>query len=278
MSSNAQTGFSKVADMYASKTLTHEQRVFGAQFDFPPTPARMKFVVLSMPRTGSTLLCSALYKSRQAGCPFEYLHPHALQAYMKRTGRSSLPEYINEIMARRTSPNGVFGIKLHYGQFFQMFCESDEKFKVGLEFLKFFDRFILTHRKNKVDQAVSQLLAEETGIWNSNDPGDSNIHGRDLESKDIETLLRFIATFVHQEFAWRRIFGDLTQPKIELSFEDLIANPPERIGAILRFLGISLDSGAVPSPETVRLTNSTAALMKERFFKAIGVDLPKGPV
>ena len=42
----------------------------GEPFDLPPSPLRPRtYVVASLPRTGSTLLCNALWDTGRAGAP-----------------------------------------------------------------------------------------------------------------------------------------------------------------------------------------------------------------
>src|SRR5262245_26012767 len=54
--------------------------------DLPPAPKRMSYLICSSSRTGSNLLCAALWTTQMAGRPFEYLHPAAIAAYRRRIG------------------------------------------------------------------------------------------------------------------------------------------------------------------------------------------------
>lgn len=75
-----------------------------------------------------------------AGDPLEYLNLFYVQAYAKRSGISdpeefsrslcrspdTLFKYLAFVEARRTSPNGVFGLKLHHSQFASIFNDKPE--------------------------------------------------------------------------------------------------------------------------------------------------------
>src|SRR5262249_15586129 len=85
--------------------------------DFPPTACRFKYLICSTPRSGSTLLSTGLASTGRAGRPLEYLSQPYGVVFKERNGRLLLPEYWRFLVTRRTTPNGVFGMKMHFDQF-----------------------------------------------------------------------------------------------------------------------------------------------------------------
>lgn len=82
-----------------------------------PTPADVTYVVCSTMRSGSNLLCEGLLGTGLAGVPAEYFNPRQRARITERWGcGDTTAEYIHELRARRTGPNGVFGLKLHSHQ------------------------------------------------------------------------------------------------------------------------------------------------------------------
>ncbi|EDX85301.1 hypothetical protein S7335_3000 [Synechococcus sp. PCC 7335] len=60
------------------------------------------------------MLEHALYRTNSFGFPLEYANPHNPVEWNRRFNTDSLPRALAEIQQRRTSPNGVFSIKVHY--------------------------------------------------------------------------------------------------------------------------------------------------------------------
>ena len=90
----------------------------GPENDLPPAACSFRYLVCSSPRTGSNVITAALQHSGLGGVPFEYLHPNAVPLVFKRFGRANgtMKQYLGLIESCRTSANGVFGIKVHFGQ------------------------------------------------------------------------------------------------------------------------------------------------------------------
>src|SRR5262249_42563360 len=131
-----------------SKTPTLEEQieaVISQEHDLPPAPKRMSYLVCSSDRTGSSLLCFALWRTQMAGRPFEYLQPAVIAAYRRRIGtpRFATPlEYLRLLYARRTTPNGVFGLKLRFWEFNSYFRNTSDK----QNFLRSFEHIIVLGR------------------------------------------------------------------------------------------------------------------------------------
>jgi LPS sulfotransferase NodH len=240
---------------------------FNRDFDFPPTLPVMKYLVLSAPRTGSTMLCSALTETQNAGRPLEYFNGKALDAFRAMTGSKSLNAYIDYLLYRRTSPNGVFGMKLHFGQFRDLFGPKSRT--TGVEFLKLFDKFILIHRRDKISQAISMFVAQSAGVWNRRTAAQAT-DLPELQQRDYEQIAANLVLCLKEESGWRELIATRRLEAIELAYEDMIASPSERFGEVLSFLGIRVDNPQSIRPTTVRLSNDGHQAVRESFLKVIG--------
>ena len=96
-------------------------------FEFERTEPRASYLVCSIPRSGSSLLCELLGGTGLAGAPAEFFHPDKMAALQQRWGVEGLDDYLRELFARKTSPNGVFGTKAHWGQYKPLFGEADPR-------------------------------------------------------------------------------------------------------------------------------------------------------
>ena len=96
-------------------------------FEFERTEPRASYMVCSIPRSGSSLLCELLASTGVAGAPAEFFHPDKMAALQQRWEADELDDYLRELLARKTSPNGVFGTKAHWGQYNPLFGDSDPR-------------------------------------------------------------------------------------------------------------------------------------------------------
>ncbi len=120
-----------------------------------PTPTDVTYVVCSTMRSGSNLLCEGLMGTGVAGVPAEYFNPRARARLTERWGcGDTTAHYIDELRARRSGPNGVFGMKLHSHQMRNL---------DALDVLLPGAVYISLRRLDTDAQAVSLWTAQETG-------------------------------------------------------------------------------------------------------------------
>jgi LPS sulfotransferase NodH len=246
-----------------------EDRLFGAAYDLPPTPVRRRYVVLSSPRSGSTMLCSALIASGLAGYPMEYLSPRNIARYREVRRHWSVAESMSDFERRRTSGNGCFGIKLHANQYVAVFGPQIGGDRAGVKFLRGFDRFILCHRRGKVEQAISNILANERQVWNYDGAGKPAFAARGFQPRDVELISTEIARSAGEERFWREAVEKLGLPAIEIAYEDLASDEPGTLARAFAFLGLPAPDGSV-RPTTRRLADETHAALKAGYLAAIG--------
>jgi LPS sulfotransferase NodH len=90
----------------------------GVELEAGKLPSR-GYLICCLERTGSTLLAKSLSKTEVAGHPIEYFNPVMQDKPRIREilGDSALVEGLDKILAAGTTPNGVFGAKVHWGHF-----------------------------------------------------------------------------------------------------------------------------------------------------------------
>ena len=131
-----------------------------------PEPGDVVYVVCTTMRSGSGLLCHGLRGTGLAGVPAEYFHPRQRARLAERWRCSDTTAgYIRELRARRSGPNGVFGLKLHSHQMRNL--DALDSLLPGAGYVRL--------RRRDIDaQAVSlwtalqtrQFYSEtETGLW-----------------------------------------------------------------------------------------------------------------
>lgn len=243
-------------------------RMFSEENDWPQVLVRWRYIVLSTPRTGSSMLCSALAASGVAGRAIEYLNPANIRLYRQLRGPTSVPDILRDFESRRTSPNGVFGIKVHASQYQAIYQQGGELAGAGADFLRSFDRHILIYRRDKVDQAISRILAAEPdGEWNVPN-GVRPPQRRRFESRDAGKIMKLVAQLASEEEYWRREIAAHSLTVIEVAYEDLAANTKQVLERVFAFLGVELPGGVIPMPTTKRRSNVANRALKQGFLAA----------
>jgi LPS sulfotransferase NodH len=129
------------------------------------------YLVLATPRSGSTLLGQGLQATGLAGDPKEFFG-HKMAFWMERWGTPDLPAYVARLLQERSTPNGVFGAKLLYGQLLHL--ERVARQEPGMADLPLAEilaslfpnpHLIWATRDDKVRQAISWFKARQTGVW-----------------------------------------------------------------------------------------------------------------
>ena len=223
------------------------------------------YIVLSGARTGSSMLCSALAASKQAGNPREFLHPDYANPYHQRKGRWSIAEFMAELVAEHTSPNGYFGMKVHDLQYRHFFGSDRE---AGLAFLGQFQRFIRVYRRNKIDQATSNMLANERQVWNITDPAKRPVE-RDFRPDDVDKIAAGVANFAKHDRFWQEVIGPFRKQTIDIAYEDLATDPEAEFARAMLHLGIEIDLDNIPKPTTVRVAGERTRRIRDEFLRSI---------
>jgi len=237
-----------------------------AACDLAPAQCRFKYLVCSTPRTGSTLLCTGLASSGSAGLPLEYYSGTHVQAYLHRIGSSKkalkLAEYWQFLLRHRTSPNGVFGMKMHFADLAHAFKTKQAQ----RSFLGEFDHFILLTRRNKLAQAVSFAKARETGTYRVG--ADESDAAPPPEAYNFRYLAKTLGWISDREAQWRVLLADLRDKTTAITYEELAADYAASLARILTALGLTDSIPALdPRPRIVPQRDETSRQWEDRFMQ-----------
>lgn len=212
-------------------TALYEEQ-FSPAHDFPGggEPTRY-YAIASTPRCGSHALGHTLFQTGTLGFPLEYFNPVNFPRWSERFGTEGFHETYASIRAHRTSPNGCFGTKLHFGHF--------ERLTGRHAFDSLFPgvKFVLLEREDLLGQAVSLAKARQTGAWIS---AQASQRAPSYSRTDIDRALEdlLVATT-----SWRLVLARQGWPYIRVSYEDFLEDPGRVIKRIADFVGVALDEG-----------------------------------
>jgi LPS sulfotransferase NodH len=231
---------------------------FSKKHNFRRVEAPSKILIIaSTPRCGSHMLGHALHETGCFGFPLEYTTPKNLVEWRRRLGAKNLQDVISKLQECRTSPNGVFGIKIHY---------SDIKEYGGFaKMVSLFPNayYILLSREDVLKQAVSLSIARQTGVW---------IAGQDATSNTLKYSYNKIELCLKQTIidnaSWRYKFEASGCSYVEMNF-DLVRN--DLIGSIqqiAKFVGIKVKQEKLPTVQVTKKQSSDINEEWARRFKA----------
>ncbi len=196
-------------------------------------PPRKSYIVAACPRSGSQYFCWKLWQTGLLGAPSEILNPGSEQRVLMNRLKSSSPaDYIAKLMARRTSRNGIFGLKTHFQQFEPFLKEYPALLEVLSPVV-----YIYLHRQDKVAQAVSMAKAQQTGWWTSRVEKGPKLPLR----YDRDMIANCLATVELQDRNWRKWFAAQNVTPFEVAYTDLTADTAAVVRSIVELLGVQND-------------------------------------
>lgn len=241
---------------------------YEGKFDFPRRSELPEFpyMLASVPRTGSTWFSHLLWRTGCLGAPLEYLNYEPAGPYYFAGHSSDQKRFLwASVLQRRTSANGVFGIKC-FPPHLQDLQEKDPEFltdvmatvlpRTARRRVVFFDR------RDRGAHAISYARAIISGVWRSEQEtaGPAEVAYSEIALDHASRLID------GQIGAWESMFRDLSIEPLRLWYEDALENPDEVIRTVAGYLGVPVDAAAATRvPEIKRQSQADAAKWAERY-------------
>lgn len=241
------------------------------KFDFPPVPEgpSISYLLASVPRAGSSFLSHELWRTGCLGAPLEYLNFDPAGPYhFAATSPEAQQQLWNHAIHRRTSPNGVFGLKGFQMQLQGLQRSNPRLLASVLSVLLPRDRprrIVYLRRRDRVAQAVSYARASRSGVWRKEqEKVDSAVI--DYSREGVEAAERGIAV---QEERWEQMFGDLRIEPLRIWHEDSVEDPAAVAQEVANYLGVRIDpEHAVQVPRVAKQAEGNAAAWRERYAQS----------
>lgn len=214
---------------------------FSSEFDIDyDGPTTRTLVIASTPRCGSHMLGQTLQKTGEFGAPLEYVQPSHIERWKQKYGADDVAAALRSVMAHRTSRNGVFSIKLHYGHLRALGGIS------ALRELFPDPRFVLLRRRDTLRQAVSHAVAHQSGVWFSDTADSAQI------AYDANLINWALTTDIRDTANWRYDIIRSGLPFLELDSEDVLADIPKAVRNVADLLDVDVPTSSVPSAPATR--------------------------
>jgi trehalose 2-sulfotransferase len=239
--------------MYTHHKLDHE---FGGD-----AQTRTTYAVCALPRSGSSLLCELLFSTGRAGAPAEYFDAQLMKQFCRRWDVTGFDEYLRELLARKTGPNGAFGFKAHFFQLAEAFPGSriDTAFP-GL-------RHVYITRRDRLRQAISWSRALQSNKWASDHEVEQE-HPVAFRRAQIDNLIAGIA---ERERRWEDFFARSSARPLRLAYEDLVVSPQDTVVATLRHIGVDHEQLSIGTPALRRQADEVTEEWVSRYLDRDGL-------
>lgn len=242
---------------------------YEGKFDFPPSGARAReraYLLAAIPRTGSTWLSHLLWGTGCLGAPLEYLNFEPSGPFgFAANAPDAQARLWRSLLFRRTSPNGVFGLKSFPMQLEALVEVNPPLLHAVLDTVlpRGSDRKILyLRRRDRAAHVVSYARALTSGVWRR-EQEEALGAGADYSDEAVATAERFIDL---QERIWERMFAELKVDPLSLFYEDIVADPPAVVARTAQWLGVAIEpAAAVEVPEVRKQSESDAVLWAGRY-------------
>lgn len=215
------------------------------------------YLLCGSPRSGSTMLCDLLVKTGVAGNPESYFRTQSISDYAHQWGDSSATDsdwgqhYIAQVRKHAMSPNGCVGIRIMWSnmpevlEVFKALSPDEETDRDRLRSSLGIQHYVHLYREDKVAQAVSLVIAIQTGLWHLNSDGTVREGGAEPRSLryDEAAIARELDMLEAEEKGWQAWFDAQSINPIRISYESLASDPQ----AALQLTLAGIDQ-ALPGP------------------------------
>lgn len=248
----------------------------------------VSYLICCCERTGSTLLGEALISTGIAGRPLGYFSRVA--PYNPRM-RRILPEtkdddtYLDKVIAAATTPNGVFGAKVHWEHLQDLIGKAEgldraqhgeapacvpELLRSVLPDL----RYVWLSRSNEVARAISHYRAKKTNRWHV----DSRWLTDDTEEAgepdfDFNQIDEFVRRGRRYEVRWRQFFQECDIVPLEVTYEQMIRDLAATVRRVLALVEVSVEEVELPRPTLRKLADDRSQEWEARYRRICAGDI-----
>lgn len=244
---------------------------YEGRFDFAPVaePPRVAYLLASVPRAGSTYFSHVLWRTGCLGAPLEYLNFDPAGPYFFAASSADAQlDLWRSALRRRTSPNGVFGLKAFPPQLQALHRTNPALLSDVLATLLpqgAPKRVVYLRRRDRLAQTVSYARAAMSGVWRK-EQEDMPSAPLAYSPEALEAAERGIA---FQEQLWEQMLRDLKVEPLRMWHEDALADPGGAAAQVATYLGVTLDpAAAVDVPEIVKQSRGDADEWAQRYLGA----------
>jgi len=235
----------------------------------------VSFLVCTLARSGSGLLCDALWNTGLAGKPDEYFNPDTVNKHLRTNKSNDYIDYLNKILNENSTENKVFGAKLMWDDFF--FLKGKISTIKSFSHLKISDsmnilfpnlHYIWIRRQDKIKQAISLWKMYKTGIptWRNDRPLSYKIP-LEFNFKKIKTLVNQLT---EDEQNWQNYFANNRIKPFIITYEkDLEHSYKNTIKRTLEYLNIPVPENLILWTKYKKQSDKLSEEFEKLYYKEL---------
>lgn len=223
----------------------------------------LSYLICCSERTGSTLLGDALTGTGIAGRPRSYFNraAHFKPTLQRILGNAKDDDkYLQKVIIAATTPNGVFGVKVHWEHFLNLVAkvERDRQRSEGAGPASIPEclrarfpclRYVRLIRRNAVARAISHYKVKKTYRWQLDSRWITDDTGGEGEPAfDFDEIKAFVRLGEAEDAHWRQYFQQHDILPLEIVYEEMVKDLDGAVRCVLRFLGIPAENAAIAPP------------------------------
>ena len=231
-----------------------------------------RYLICSVQRTGSWLLCHALEDTGVLGVPAEYFHRGDEQFWRGRWEAVTEEAFLQALRERPATANGVWGSKMMWNYFADALARLRAWPRLSLPsdaadpdvLAAAFPglRYVWLRRDDKLRQAISLWRAGATGQYALAD-GERPAPPPPFDRDAIDRLVQWAE---EGEAGWRGWFAAHSITPFEIVYEDMTPRLTTAVRDLAAFLGVPLPRGLAPvRPRLRRQADQHTERLVERF-------------
>jgi LPS sulfotransferase NodH len=233
----------------------------------------ISYIIASVQRSGTHLLCSILRSTGIAGSPEEHFLSKPGETWEKRWGTQSRVAYVQHVLRQNTSANGVFGTVVMWSYFERMlemlqeipeYKNLNEAQLLAAVFCK--PKYIWMRRRNQVEQAVSWAMACQTGVWTQK--VEEKSQPRTIPKFNFKVIDEWCNRIATHNQGWANYFHENQIEPLVIFYEDVVASHRTAAERVLEFLGLPFPPGMeIPPPALEKQATRISEEWATRYLK-----------
>jgi LPS sulfotransferase NodH len=169
-------------------------------------------------------------------------------------------KYLDRVIDAATTPNGVFGAKVHWAHFLNLLAKAERSPRthksevpasVPESLRAYFPelRFIWLVRRNAVARAISHYRVKKTHRWQLDSRWVTDDTGGEGEPGfDFDEITAFVRLGEAEDAGWRQFFQQHEISPLDLVYEEMVQDLAGTVRRVLGFLGIPAENVNLPPP------------------------------
>lgn len=241
------------------------------------------YVICTSPRSGSTLLCQLLTETGKTGNPNSHFHEPSISDWLEDYNLSAdqfegkkdtLEAIFDAARSRGTNKTGMFGLRIQRKSFDFLTQQMDILYPSlpsdRERFLAAFGNTLFIHltRPNKLEQAISFVKAEQSGLWHKAQDGTEieRLSDHKEPTYDATQISQQLSQLTTYDEAWEEWFQKENITPLRITYDELAENPLEILSKIVRELGLDQKITQGIKPTVAKLADATSQIWADRFL------------